>query len=586
MLRIMILKDCKIFVFCTLFTFAGMQGKLLAQEPDKHIGFRMPLDIPMLLSGNFGEIRSAHLHTGIDIKTQQEIGKKVFAVYDGYISRINIQSGAYGKSLYITHTNGYISVYAHLSKFLPEIEQYVKSNQYQRKRYEVNLFPDRDRFVIKRGQLIAYSGNTGRSSGPHLHFEIRNALNQHPLNVLGFDFNIKDNIKPKIYSLAVYPVDSCSLVNGQHSKLIVPVKGGNGLYSVPDDININVSGKIGFGVEAFDYLDGSNNRCAVYSIDLYIGDTLIYSHRLDELSFNEMRYVNSHADYEEKTRNSRIIHKLWLEPNNKLGIYRHVINRGIYEFYDDTLINIKIIVKDVKQNGSQLLFSVRGEEKKCLAVNKKHDPDFVKPFYYNMPNEYQNDEVKLFLPPGALYDNIDFRYSRIIGDTSDYSGIHYIHDEYTALHKEYTLSIKAKDLPEKLQDKALIVYIEKDTNYISMGGNWENGYVTTSLSGFGKFKVAADTTAPVISPLTLNNNSNHTNGNKISFKITDELSGINTYNGYIDNKWALFEYDAKSNTISYFFDPERITKNSRHTLEIVVTDYKNNIGTYNGTFYY
>jgi hypothetical protein len=585
MLRIMLLKDCKILVF-SVFMLTARHGELLAQEPVKNISFHMPLDIPMLLSGNFGEIRSSHLHTGIDIKTRQETGKKVYAIYDGYISRINIQSGAYGKSLYINHTNGYVSVYAHLSKFLPKIEEYVKNNQYQRKRYELNLFPDPGLFVIKRGQLIAYSGNTGRSSGPHMHFEIRNALNQHPLNVLAFDFNIKDNIRPKIYSLAVYPVDSCSLVNGMHAKLIVPVKGENGLYSIPSDINISVSGKIGFGVEAFDYLDGSNNRCAVYSIDLYIGDTLIYSHRLDELSFNELRYVNSHADYEEKKRTSRIIHKLWLEPNNKLSIYRHVLNRGIYKFCDDTLINVKIIVKDINQNGSQLLFSVRSEEKKNLAVNKKYDPDFIKTFYYNTPNEYQNDELKISLPPDALYDNIDFRYSRIIGDTSDYSGIHYIHDEYTALNKDYTLSIKAKGLPEKLRDKALIVYIEKDTNFISVGGKWENGYVTTSASGFGKFKVAADTTAPVISPLTLNNNSKHINGNKISFKITDELSGINTYNGYIDNKWALFEYDAKSSTISYFFDPERITKDRWHTLEIVVTDYKNNIGTYNGTFYY
>ncbi len=586
MLKIIRFQNYKTLIFCVAVILHSLARESLSQPPDEHENFHMPLSIPLYLSGNFGEIRSTHFHTGIDIKTQQETGLKVYAVYEGYISRINLQSGAYGKSLYITHTNGYVSVYAHLSKFMPDVEEYVKKNQYLRQSYEVNLFPEVNQFKVVRGQVVAYSGNTGRSSGPHLHFEIRDAKNQNPRNVLMYNFNIKDDIRPKIYNLAVYPVDRYSLVNNMNRKLIIPVSGNNGLYKINNNGGISVSGKIGFGIETFDFLNGSNNKCAVYSIDLYVSDTLIYSHQLDELSFSELRYVNSHADYEEKMKNGRIIHKLFLEPNNKLGIYTHLINRGIYEFKKDTLIDIKIVVKDIRQNESQLLFSVRSMEQEEFITEIRHDPDYVKTFYYNMPNEYQNDELRIFLPRDALYDNIDFRYSRIIGDSSDYSGIHCVHDEYTALHKEYTLSIKAKDLPENLQDKALIVYIEKDTNFISVGGSWENGYVTASTSGFGKFKVSVDTIAPVISPLSFYSNGNYRNGGSISFKITDDLSGIKTYNGYIDNKWALFEYDAKSSTLTYWFDPERISKDTNHELEIVVADYKDNTGVYKSTFYY
>ena len=573
-------------MFFSAVMLSGIFSNSFSQVPDARENFHMPLNIPLYLSGNFGEVRSAHFHTGIDIKTQQETGKKVYAVYDGYISRINVQSGAYGKSLYVTHTNGYVSVYAHLSEFMPEIEEYVKNNQYRKQSYEVNLFPDVNQYAVNRCEVIAYSGNTGRSGGPHLHFEIRDAENQNPRNVLRYNFNIKDNIRPVIYNLVIYPVDKRSLVNNLNQKLIIPVSGTDGLYKIKNNGIISVSGETGFGIETFDYLDGSNNKCAVYSIELYIGDTLIYCHQLDELSFNELRYVNSYADYEEKIKNKSIIHKLYLEPNNKLSIYRKLVNRGIYEFKADTLIEVKIIVKDINQNESQLIFSVNSVKPNEFAPEKEHDANYVKTFYYYMPNDYHNDELKISLPQDALYDNIDFTYSSIIRDSSDYSGIHCLHNKYTALHKEYSLSVKAKDLPENLQDKALIVYIENDTSFISAGGNWGNGFVTTRTSNFGEYKVSVDTTAPVISPLSFYNKGKYGSEGMISFEITDDLSGIRTYNGYIDNNWALFEYDAKSNTITYWPDPERITKETEHSLEIVVSDFKNNTGVYKGTFYY
>jgi hypothetical protein len=574
------------FTAMSLILMPGLGNSSFCQESNPVPDFHMPLNIPLFLSGNFGEIRSTHFHTGIDIKTQQETGKKVYAVYEGYISRIKIQSGAYGKSLYITHPNGYISVYGHLDKFMPEVEEFIRNYQYKKKSFEVDYYPETGKFTVETGQIIALSGNTGRSSGPHLHFELRNAMNQNPLNVLRFNFNIKDNISPSIYNIIIYPADNFSMVNDACKKLIVPVTGANGLYRIQNNGNIKVSGNIGFGIEAFDYLNGQNNKCAVYSIELYIEDSLVYSYRIDELSFDELKYVNSHADYEEKIRNNRVFHKLFLEPNNKLGIYRNIVNRGIFKVEEDTLVGVKIIVRDVYGNESQLSFSVKGCKTDSQFVPVEHDTNFVKPFFYYMPNKYETGELKILLPKDALYDNIDFTYYRIAENGQAYSDIHCIHNEYTALHKNYSLSIKAKNLAENLQNKALITLIDKDTILVSQGGEWENGYVTTRTGTFGKFRISVDTTAPTIKPVNFYNNGRYSGNATISFRIEDDLSGIKSYNGYIDNKWALFEYDAKSNTISYKFDQSRITADTKHKLELYITDYKNNTGIYRGAFYY
>ncbi len=574
------------FIAMSLILIPGPGNDSFCQESKVMPDFHMPLNIPLFLSGNFGEIRSTHFHTGIDIKTQQETGKKVYAVYEGYISRIKIQSGAYGKSIYITHPNGYVSVYGHLDKFMPEIEEFIKDLQYQRKSFEIDYYPEAGRFAVETGQIIALSGNTGRSSGPHLHFELRKEVNQNPLNVLRFNFDIKDNIKPAIYNVIIYPADNFSLVNDACKKLMVPVTGTNGIYRIQHNSNIKVSGSIGFGIEAFDYLNGQNNKCAVYSVELRIKDSLVYSHRIDELSFDELKYVNSHADYEEKLKNNRIIHKLFLEPNNKLGIYRNVINRGIYKFDGDTLVDVKINVRDVYGNESQLSFSVKSCKSDSQPALVGPDTNFVKPFFYYMPNKYETGDLKILLPKDALYDNIDFTYCTIVENGPGLSDIHSIHNEYTALHKNYSLSIKAKNLAENLQNKALITFIDKDTILVSQGGEWENGYVTTRTGTFGKFKISVDTTAPAIKPVNFYNNGKYSGNGNISFRIEDELSGIKSYNGYIDNKWALFEYDAKNSTISYRFDQGRLTTDTKHKLEIYITDYKNNTGIYRGTFYY
>ncbi|MBN2212870.1 MAG: M23 family metallopeptidase [Bacteroidales bacterium] len=566
-----------------LFPCILVTGLLDGQENSRYENFTAPLDIPLLLSGNFGELRSTHFHSGIDIKTQQQTGKNVYASKDGYVSRIKIQSSGYGKSVYLSHPDGYTTVYAHLNDFVPEIASYVKDNQYAQRRFEINLFPERYRIPVTKGQLIGYSGNTGYSGGPHLHFEIRDA-NQHPLNVLRFRFNIMDDIPPVIKHLVVYPVEAVSLINGRNNKVIYQPVSIKGSYVLKDTINI--SGLAGFGIETYDYLNGTGNRCTVYSIEMAVNDTIIYLHEMDEFSFSEVKYLNSHIDYEERILKNLNIHKLFLDPNNKLSIYRIIRNKGILDFTDDSVFNVRITVKDAYSNSTSLAFTVCGADQGITPLQANTDSSFVKTFYYDQVNTYQTPEIKIVLPEYSLYRNIGFKYAALNIDTLLYSDLHIIHSDLTPLCGSYRLSIRTRNIPGNLAKKALIATVDRKNEMSTCGGTWQDGFITASVNCFGRFFVLIDTLAPTIKPVKFSPNQYYSANDTMSFEIKDHLSGLKSCNGYIDDKWALFEYDKKSNSLCYALDKERLISGVRHILEIVVVDDRNNISVYKSGFYY
>lgn len=570
----------KIFsLLCCILIFSLSYG----QEENRSGSFTAPLDIPMLLSGNFGELRSTHFHSGIDIKTQQQIGKNVYASKEGYVSRIKIQSGGYGNSIYIKHPDGYTTVYAHLNDFIPEIADYVKNIQYAHRKFETDIFPEKYRFPLAKGQIIGHSGNTGYSGGPHLHYEIRDA-NQRPLNVLRFNFNIRDNIPPQITNIAVYPVEDNSYINGRNRKVIYKPVRINGDYILTDTISI--CGKAGFGVETYDYLNGTGNRCTVYSIKLIVNGMVVYYHEMDKFSFSEVRYLNSHIDYEERMLNDLNIHRLFRDPNNKLSIYKKMVNNGIIEFSADSVYHIRVEIKDAYSNGTTLAFNAYGYKVNDAPVQKTSDSLYVKTFFYNDVNTYQTPEIKITLPEYVLYRNIDFKYAALSKDTLPYSDLHFIHSDLTPLCGSYKLSIKAKNLPQQLAKKAFIASVDRDNELNAYGGTWQNGFVTASVDCFGKFFILVDTIPPLIKPKAFIPNQHYTTDDHLTFEISDELSGLKSYNGYIDNEWALFAYDRKSDKLTYTVDKERLTGGKKHTLEIVVVDERNNISVYRSGFYY
>lgn len=556
------------------------QNSFSQKTNQKQDSFKEPVNFPIYLSGTFGELRSNHFHSGIDIKTDGVTGKKITGIADGYVSRIKVSPSGYGRTLYINHPKkGYTSVYAHLDRFNNKLEKYVTNEQYKNKTFPIQLFPEAEQFTVKKGQLIGYSGNSGSSQGPHLHFEIRKIDNQHPVNPMRFDFQIEDQIAPKVFLAAVYPINKNSRIKGKNEKYIFSVKQKDKInyYRPENNKIIKVRGKIGFGIKTFDFLNGSHNWCGVNSIKLYIDDKLWYHHKLDEFSFSESRYINSLIDYEEKILRNSSVQKLFLEPNNQLSIYNFIRNNGVVELNDTLVHNVKYIIQDTYKNESILEFSIKN------VNNIKEIPSYSESnttvFPYNEDNEFKKEGIKLTFPSYAFYDTVHFEYKREEPIKENiYSDIHYVHKKTTPVHKYFNLSIKTNDLPPSLSEKAFIAYKNgEDSEYEYTGGEKVNGYITTKARKLGKYCIMTDTVAPVVKakrPEEIVRNG------VIKIQVEDDLSGIKTYNGYIDNEWALFEYDPKNNLILYKIDRNRLKKSEEHELELYVGDNMNNITTF------
>jgi hypothetical protein len=547
--------------------------------------FISPVKIPLLLSSNFGELRIDHFHSGLDIKTQGVTGKEVVAAAAGYIYRISVSPGGFGKALYVKHPSGYSTVYGHLDKFIPEIEDYVITQQYEKKSYLVALFPAKEKFPVKQGELIAYSGNSGSSAGPHLHYEIRKSESEIPVNPLLFEFGTVDNIKPVIEKLVIYPVNHHTIINYENKIEKINVSGGHGNYYIPTENEIIISGLAGFGIVSFDLLNDSNNKCAVYDIEFKIDSLTIFKYVMDSFSFNESRFVNSHIDYETFQKENIYIERTFVLPNDKLSVYKDVVNRGIFNFNDNNTHHAEIIVTDAHNNKSRLSFNVKSQSEKSQYITEAETVDRnLKIMPFNRSNKFVSENISISIPSGALYDTLYFSYKKIAGTKDMLSDLHYVHNKFTPVHKAYTLSIKPGVFPAGKESKMLIVQLGDDQKKSAMNSVWSEGYLTTEVLSFGKFYIGIDSVAPVIIPIGLVSGEDMTGKKEIKIKITDDFSGIKSYEPSLDGNWALFEYDQKNDILIYRFDEQRITKGTKHNLALQVSDNKDNISFYNCDF--
>lgn len=563
-----------------------MAGRVLSQPTFRQDYFMAPINIPLFLSGSFGELRSNHFHSGIDIKTQGVSGHRVYASAEGYVSRIKVEAAGYGNTLYITHPAGYTTVYAHLEKFRQDIADYVKELQYKKERHAVDIFPEKEKWKVEKGEFIALSGSSGYSFGPHLHFEIRNASNQAPMNVLLFGFDIADDVAPRIMSVYLYPKGKQSHINGSAEKQRFNVETNSSGYILKGAQQLLVNGKISFGMEAFDYLSGARNRCGIYSIMMLIDGELKYHWEMDQFTFSESRYINTYIDYEEKQLNSRLVQKTYLAPNNHLDLYQFVDDRGIFDFSEDREYQVRFILKDAYANSTELSLLLRGGQP---YDNPPPSPihGFVRKFSWDLPNEFRTEDVVLTIPKGSLYEDLDFTYVKSDAPEGCWSSVHHIHDIYTPMHLSGELAIRADSLPENLRDKAYLGYMNGEEGHTeAAGGVWENGMVKTKIRSFGRYMVLVDTIDPVVEPLNLGGSRNMSSKTSIRFRVRDQQSGIKSYEGYIDNYWALIEYDLKNNLVFYRFDPERLERGKNHELELYIIDNKDNIAYYYTDFYW
>ena len=574
----------KLFLIAMIFAFShsGHSQKIYPKDY-----FQPPLEIRLLLSGTFGEVRANHFHSGIDIKTNGVEGAAVYAVADGYISRIKVSAFGFGKAFYVTHPNGYVSVYAHLSRYNKVVGDYVRKAQYQRESFEIELFPSAGELPVKKGEIIAYTGNSGSSGGPHLHFEIRDGASEKPINPLLFGYDVIDMFRPRISFLKIYAEDENARINGRNQSAGFSVEGWGEDHHIKAAEPLLLSGNISFAIQVIDQQNDTDNKNGPYSIELYKDDQLVFQLKMETFSFDESRYVNSLLDYSEYMKTGARLQRTKIEPGNLLSIYDKVLGKGIFNF-DDSLDHIlRYEVKDAAGNTSTLKFKVKSE-KPTYSIRQLADqiPDTklqssdskfqISNFNYNTPNHFTNGSVILDAPRGAFYDSFVFKYDTSHRVNGTFSPVHRIHEKFTPVHDYITLSIKPVNLPVTLKDKALIVKINDDgKTFSSAGGKTEsNNYVTTRIREFGNYSVSIDTIPPEIKAVQPETFVKMAGQKNLKLIINDKMSGIASYRGMLNGKWVLMEYDAKNNLLIYTVDESLVP--GRNTFFLEVVDAKNN----------
>ncbi len=541
-----------------------------------------PLKIPLSLSASFAELRSNHFHSGIDIKTMGKAGIPVYAVADGFISRISVSSTGFGNALYIDHYNGTTSVYGHLQEFRDDIQDYIRKIQYRKKSFKVDVQVSPEDFLVSKDELIAKSGNSGSSGGPHLHFELRDTKSEEPLNPLQYGFNVADNTSPRFSSVQIYPLSNDSHVNYQAEKRRFSLIFHGGKYRIQNNPVIPVYGNIGVAIEANDFFDNSWNRCGISTMVLKLDNKVHFQIDLNRFSFSQSRFINSYVDYMEWISNQRWFQKTWIDPGNQLQNYVYENDSGILNFMDENKHTVEVEIKDAYKNTSVLTFFVETKPKEIIKVRE----DFNAWFDYDQDNLYQTNDFKIEIPKGALYTSIGFHHKIRTGPNDCFSDIHEVNRNTVPLHRNAEISIKTSTLEKYLQEKAFLVIVDKETgNYWNAGGKYEEGWVKTESNTFGDYAVYIDTIPPTIRPLSIEGHKSLTESNRIRFVIKDDIAGIKSYTGSLDGNWALFEYDAKNELLTHYFDNERFELKKRHNLKLVVTDNRDNSAVYEASFW-
>lgn len=541
--------------------------------------YRNPVDFQMLLSGNFGELRNNHFHAGIDIKTQSVINKPVHSIEDGYVSRIFKAPAGYGLALYITHPKtGHTSVYGHLQEFAPKIAAYVKQKQYEQESFRINLICEPELFPVKRGELIAYSGNTGSSGGPHIHFEIRNTETEFLLDPIEYYKNLlTDKVAPKVRGIAVYPILSEGIVNGTSKPFRQNIsKTKNGSYQSVS-ANLTAWGKIGLGVKAYDKMSGTHNIYGVKHIRLYQDGTLIFTSSINTFGFDHSRMLNSFVDFEDWRLNRSFFMKSFVDPGNTLPFYDSD-KKGYITIDQQKTYNFRYELEDAFGNVEHYAFSVEGR-KQAIPQQVTGLSQYM---VWNQDNHYLSDNFSLIIPKGNLYADFPFTLKQSSSDVY-FSDRYQVNDRPVPFHDKAEVKIKLKSDPLKDKKQYGIVLL-KGGKEQWVGGYYSNQTLIASIrEAGGEYAISYDDKAPVITPVQSNLWERQ---QKIVFKAADNKSGISSWRGTIDGQFALFEHDVKSPTYTYKFDSSRLTRNKTHKLEFTVTDACGNASTYSSEFYY
>jgi len=561
-----------IFILCSNILAYG-QATVTMQNTYPTNYFGSPLDIPLILSGTFGELRPNHFHAGLDIKTQQREGLNVLASADGYISRIRIAHWGYGKALYITHSNGYTTVYGHLQKFSDRIEAYIRKQQYKNESFEIQAYPSASELPIKKGEIIALSGSTGGFMGPHLHFEIRDSSTEKTINPFLFGIQINDSKRPTINTLVGYSLSDDSQINQINIPLQLTFKKLNNGDLQAD--KINAFGKIGFGVNAYDQLDNAINQNGLYSLELSVNGEKFHEFKASVLAFSEDKYINLLVDYERLDKMGQRIQKCFIEPSNKLNMYAASVNNGYLSIEDKKSYNVEIIAKDFSGNTQKLTVPIVGKNDTILV----RKTETVTPYKINYTqfNQFSKNGVTVAFPKNTFYSDLWLDFDVV-------DSVVKVHSPNVPIHYNYTITFDVSKYSEEEKKQMYIASINKKGNKSYESTVKKDSIFYASTKKLGKFTLLSDKDAPNIQLHNFKKDQWITNHETLKVKIFDYKSGINSYRAEINGQWILMEYDVTTGVLTYDFK-DLVFTDSKHELKVTVTDNVGNTNTLNATFF-